>query len=153
MTFGQWSPVETEQAEWTRLYIVGLGQVLAGLFLLPYTNIEAARAGEQGKGFAVVASEISKLAIQTKQSTLSINEQIESVMNKRGKKYDDSAESVTIRKWSRTSVNGICNCGKTDGLIGNYRGKIDRFFIKDIPLAHKDTAITKTIIALARRFL
>lgn len=39
-------------------------------------NIEAARAGEQGRGFAVVASEISKLAIQTKQATLSIDEQI-----------------------------------------------------------------------------
>ncbi len=29
--------------------------------------------------------------------------------------------------------------------------KIDRSFIKDIPLAPKDTAITKTIIALGRR--
>lgn len=42
-------------------------------------NIEAARAGEQGKGFAVVAKEITKLAVQTKQGTLGIQELIGTV--------------------------------------------------------------------------
>ncbi|MBP1963784.1 methyl-accepting chemotaxis protein [Paenibacillus aceris] len=42
-------------------------------------NIEAVRAGEQGRGFAVVAGEISKLAVQTQQATVNINEQIISV--------------------------------------------------------------------------
>lgn len=42
-------------------------------------NIEAARAGEQGKGFAVVAQEISKMAIQTKQETVNIQELIQTV--------------------------------------------------------------------------
>lgn len=60
-------------------------------------NIEAARAGEEGKGFAVVASEISKLAIQTKQATLSINEQIQGVTgNAQGLKagVDNMQEAV-----------------------------------------------------------
>ncbi|WP_373232401.1 methyl-accepting chemotaxis protein [Cohnella sp.] len=62
-------------------------------------NIEAARAGEQGKGFAVVASEISKLAIQTKQATCSINEQIQWVTgNAQGLKtgIDNMQEAVGV---------------------------------------------------------
>lgn len=62
-------------------------------------NIEAARAGEQGKGFAVVASEISKLAIQTSQATLSINEQIQWVTdNAQGLKtgIDSMQEAVGV---------------------------------------------------------
>ncbi|WP_434303366.1 methyl-accepting chemotaxis protein [Clostridium botulinum] len=38
--------------------------------------IEAARAGEQGKGFAVVAEEVRKLAEQSKEAVLSIQETI-----------------------------------------------------------------------------
>jgi methyl-accepting chemotaxis protein len=63
-------------------------------------NIEAARAGEQGKGFAVVAGEISKLAVQTKQATVNIREQIHLVTSQ--------AESLTgsIDKMQATVVAG-----------------------------------------------
>ena len=43
-------------------------------------SIEAARAGEHGKGFAVVADEIGKLAIQSKDMALKIQEVIEKVI-------------------------------------------------------------------------
>ncbi len=43
-------------------------------------SIEAARAGEQGKGFAVVADQIRKLADESEQNVLNIQEVIEKVM-------------------------------------------------------------------------
>ncbi len=48
-------------------------------------NIEAARAGEHGRGFAVVAQEVSKLAVQTKGSTSTIEAQIQKVSSNAGK--------------------------------------------------------------------
>lgn len=44
-------------------------------------GIEAARAGEQGKGFAVVASEVKKLASQSRESAMQINEVIATIQN------------------------------------------------------------------------
>jgi methyl-accepting chemotaxis protein len=56
-------------------------------------NIEAARAGEHGKGFAVVAGEISKLSLQTKQSTVHIGEQI-LLINDQANRLTDSINKV-----------------------------------------------------------
>lgn len=56
--------------------------------------IESARAGEQGKGFSVVSSEITKLAHQSKESTLSIRNVMEDMkksVNSITSSVDDSA--------------------------------------------------------------
>lgn len=52
-------------------------------------SIEAARAGESGKGFAVVADQIQKLADQSSQSSLEIEETSRQLM-------EDSAKAVEI---------------------------------------------------------
>jgi methyl-accepting chemotaxis protein len=45
-------------------------------------SIEAARAGESGKGFGVVANEVKKLAIRSKDASISINTIISTVQQK-----------------------------------------------------------------------
>ena len=45
-------------------------------------TIEAARAGEAGRGFAVVADEVKKLADQSKEASIMINNIINKINNK-----------------------------------------------------------------------
>lgn len=54
-------------------------------------SIEAARAGDAGRGFAVVATQIQKLAEQSNESALTIDQIINELLN-------DSAQAVEIMK-------------------------------------------------------
>ncbi|MDD3352361.1 methyl-accepting chemotaxis protein [Zoogloea sp.] len=54
--------------------------------------IEAARAGEAGRGFAVVADEVRKLAGQTDQAVVKINEGIERVVHTIESKFRDQLD-------------------------------------------------------------
>lgn len=53
--------------------------------------IEAARAGEAGKGFAVVSNEIRNLAIQTKESSININNLIKNVLTSSNELFDKTS--------------------------------------------------------------
>jgi methyl-accepting chemotaxis protein len=80
-------------------------------------SIEAARAGEAGKGFTVVATEIGKLAVQSKDAAISINDTIESLIV-------ESERSVnTIEKLSDAfnQQNNQLNSTKSDmdGVVAN----------------------------------
>lgn len=58
-------------------------------------SIEAARAGEAGRGFAVVADEVKKLADQSKDASIKINDIINSLQNK---------TEMTTKEANKTSV-------------------------------------------------
>ncbi len=77
--------------------------------------IEAARAGEAGRGFAVVASEIQKLAEQSNQSAIKIQNIIEELANQ-------SNKTVVIMKEVRNAVTEQENkLGETKEIFGEVR--------------------------------
>ncbi len=61
-------------------------------------SIEAARAGEQGRGFAVVASQIQKLAEQSSESALRIQEITDMLIN-------DSTKAVETMQVVKDNIN------------------------------------------------
>ncbi|WP_323750123.1 PAS domain-containing methyl-accepting chemotaxis protein [Marinobacter sp.] len=72
--------------------------------------IEAARAGEQGRGFAVVADEVRSLAQRTRESTVKIQEVIESFRAQ----VEETNEAV--RAGEAIAGDGL---GKVQGAVGS----------------------------------
>ena len=70
-------------------------------------TIEAARAGEEGKGFSVVAGEISKLAIESKNATKSIEDVIKSVQKQTEYtcKYAEQINTKVISSMDNVSIS------------------------------------------------
>lgn len=84
-------------------------------------SIEAARAGENGRGFAVVADEIRKLAMQSKDSAISIAEILESLGNTASK----TSESVITLKETNEQQTTLVN--NTREVFENLTQKMDEF--------------------------
>ncbi len=59
-------------------------------------SIEAARAGEQGRGFAVVAGEIQKLAEQSNNSAMQIDNIINTLLDESTKAVDSMVENKNV---------------------------------------------------------
>ena len=61
-------------------------------------SIESARAGEAGRGFAVVASEIQKLAIQSNESAVKIQQIIDTLLSESGKTMKEMSDTEALMK-------------------------------------------------------
>lgn len=86
-------------------------------------SIEAARAGEQGRGFAVVASQIQKLAEQSSESAMRIQQIITSLLN-------DSAQAVqTMQEVKLIIDEQNKSVDKTEQIFGTVINGIDQSFI------------------------
>ena len=75
--------------------------------------IEAARAGEAGRGFSVVASEVRRLAEESKQASIEINDVIEKIGSKTRTTVEDANSLADILREQSTAVEAINEVFKT----------------------------------------
>ncbi len=68
-------------------------------------SIESARAGEAGRGFAVVATEIQKLAVQSNDAAVEIQQIISNLMNESQKTMDEMKQADGLMKEQQEKLN------------------------------------------------
>lgn len=68
-------------------------------------SIESARAGEAGRGFAVVATEIQKLAVQSNDAAVEIQQIISNLMSESQKTMDEMKQADGLMKEQQEKLN------------------------------------------------
>lgn len=68
-------------------------------------SIESARAGEAGRGFAVVATEIQKLAVQSNDAAVEIQQIIGNLMSESQKTMDEMKEAEVLMREQQDKLN------------------------------------------------
>lgn len=105
-------------------------------------SIEAARAGEQGRGFAVVAAQIQKLAEQSNDSALKIEEIITSLIS-------DSDKAVqTMQEVKQIMDNQSKNVEKTEKIFDTVKRGIDQSFVNVENIADQTTKLDEARISI-----
>lgn len=68
-------------------------------------SIESARAGEAGRGFAVVATEIQKLAVQSNDAAVEIQQIIDTLLSESAKTLKEMQEAEALMKEQQDKLN------------------------------------------------
>ncbi len=98
-------------------------------------SIEAARAGEAGRGFAVVASEIQKLADQSNQSAVKIQNIIDGLMI-------ESQKTVNIMKGVRSAVaEQEAKIHETKAIFGTVREGVQESFVEITGISNRSNEL------------
>ncbi len=117
-------------------------------------SIEAARAGDYGKGFAVVATEIKKLAEQTKETVLNIQD-IAKVMNRFFNELISSSKTMTefmenrvigdYKKLVQMGERYSNDAASINGMMENYAATIDTLSSTMNKIAGQVSSITAAV--------
>lgn len=106
--------------------------------------IEAARAGESGRGFAVVADEVRNLATRTQESTVRINEIIETLR-------ENTARAVKSIDTGHDTVNDavalVRKAGETIGQIAQQINQVQDMSLQTAAAAEEQATVSNSVSA------
>ena len=116
--------------------------------------IEAARAGEAGRGFAVVADEVKKLADQTKEASIMINNIINDIYNKTEHAVSEASNTSIIVQEQMEAVDQTNDAFNTISAsmkeITEYMNEVEKSVGDMLTLRQKTISSMENISAVSQ---